>query len=156
MRDLNQAIYERLSGVEILAGGGAQAQASLKSLLAPDALSGRPAVFSGNMSDTGVIYPCITYRANAGVRDPGIGSVYEVDRLVYDFEIWSNSRSVSIVSQIENNMSSLLDERRQIAPPLMIDGYVFMGECFVPLVMMYNREFHAWYGILRYQFVASR
>jgi hypothetical protein len=155
MRDLNQAIYERLSGVEILGGAAAQAQSDLANALAPDGLSGRPAVFLGNMNDTAVVYPCVTFRPNAGVRDHLIGQTDPVDRVTTDFEIWNNARSLSTIVQIEDAMGRLLDERRGVCPPLTTDGYVFMGERIIPLSLAYAKDLRAWYGVLRYQFVVS-
>ena len=145
---LNTAIYQRLTGLDNAAPAAASA---LAALLATDADTGIAAVYYGNKNDNAVVYPCVTYRPNAGPisRIFQDGSGPAVDEPGYDIEIWENTRNSNIIDQIADAVRALLDDRKS-AKALTNGGYCYSFTTLMTCQVLYDQNSNAWFGLLRF------
>ena len=155
---LKTAIYNRLTGVEVLTGWQGTAQTTLAGLLATDPDTGRPAVYAANKNDAPLQYPCVTFRLNAGTIAPefqdGTGGV---DQPIVDVEIWENTRLGNLVSDIQQQLYLLLDDRAGGALLPIANNLMFSLQTFVPLSdSLYDPKLRAWFGLWRLTAVEGR
>ena len=157
------AIYNRLAGVETLAGDAATAQSDLAALLATDPDTSKPCVWQASMSDVKAanktpLYPAITFRQTGGTPDNRFQlATGAVDVVLVDFEIWDNTQSGTRIPNIEDAIQRLLDMRRGIAPvPSLDSGKCWHSQAFTPLQVVYDPNIHARFGLVRYQFLEVR
>ena len=151
---LGRAIYNRLTGVEVLTGSARATQLALAALLG--SVQGKPAVFHGNRSDLpSVPFPCITYRFQAGLDDKLWAGV-SMKRPSVAIEIWDNGRTSNVISDIADLMEQLLNSSLLTAPPLPINAinaneWVFWMDIQTPLNTIYDERVHEWAGTLLYE-----
>jgi hypothetical protein len=167
---LRKAIFGRLTGTETLTGDALTAQQAFIALLASDPdLSivepprKVPCVFISSMSDVKsaggeVLYPCVTFRETGGTPDNRFQQqTGAVGTVLIDFEIWDNTQSGTLISDIEDAMLRLLDMRRGIAPPMSLEsGKLYQSQIFTPLQIVYDKNYHSQVGLVRYQFLEVR
>ena len=169
--ELDTAIYQRLTGIESLTGAAATAQAALIAFLATDPDTGRAAVYNMNLNDAQLtdgsgnkvpVYPCLTFRQSAGMADSTMWNASAIhEKAFYDVEIWSDSRSHLPVKQALENVDRLLDYRfgavNETTNPLTLaNGKVHLSETAITLNSHYDRNLHAWAGLVRYAITLSR
>lgn len=163
---LKVAVFARLTGTELLDGAGLQAQQDLAKLLTWDINTGAPVpgtavadhVFPGNKNDAPLVYPLITFREGPGgmVDQRFSDGAYAVDMPLIDMEIWDNSRSGTLISDIDDAVERLLDRRRGAIPLPLTSGRCFYLTSFTTLASFYDDRLHAWFGLKRYKFVEGR
>lgn len=153
---LTKAIYARLVGTEVLTGQYLTAQQTLAAKLATDPDTSKSAVFKGNMSDF-TVFPCITFRENAGLPDKrfqlgNVQGAFVVDYVTYDFEIWGKSRSGVELSNIDDAFKLLVD-RRYGAPKFSLEtGDVVSSLTITTPTQIYDEKRNAWFLLRRVRF----
>lgn len=163
---LNKAIYRRLTGIETLTGDALAAQTALVALLATDPDTGYAAVYNMNLNDAQLtdgsgnkvpVYPCITFRQSGGRIYPEFQHSGAIERVTYDFEFWNDARSLTTISSIAEYVERLIDFRRGYVTSLPLDsGKVQLINADVPLLTHYDRNLHAWAGLVRYAIIEER
>jgi len=155
---LNVAIFARLSGAESLTGDAATAQSDLATLLTTDPDSGMPiegrvaadGIYQGNKNDAPDGYPMVTFRPSPGGIDERFETGFVVDKPLLDLEIWDNSHSGTLATDIEDAIDRLLDRRRR-APELPLSaGRCFYLKTFVTSGAIYDSQLKAWCLMKRY------
>jgi hypothetical protein len=156
------AIYNRLTGIEVLTGAALAAQTALAALLATDPDTGKPAVSRMNKNLAPVVYPIITFRAAGGIPDrtwsDGSGVV---DHAYYNLEIWSNDTGGNTLTDIEEQVSALLDMRRPACAALPLPApdsshYCWYSEMFVCSEELYDDTINAWFVLIRLKVIEGR
>lgn len=130
--EITTSIYARLSGAEVLTGTHLTAQTELAGLLAEDpdtrvgdvVGTGDPAVHFSNFSTVAPEeegFPLITFRTSGGAPDFRFFDGVAMDFVEIDLEIWDNSQSSTMLTDIALRVMRLLD-RRHGAPLFTLSG----------------------------------
>lgn len=160
---LNKAIRRRLTGEDALTGEGLEAQTRLAQLLAADPLNAAvPMVVYGNFSDDSV-FPSITFRQDGGIpswisRSEELGVVGQPE---YTFEVWSNTRDDTVVSDVLDLLEQLIDDRRGLEvgiPCLTLDAgwFCVAVSTIMEPALRYDEQRNAWFGLVRFQAIEQR
>ena len=173
------AIVARLTGTESLTGNplavkALASQTRLATLLTTDPNTGAAltmtdpitgAVTARQASDcvrwgskgANAVFPEITFRPSAGVPNKTFSDgSFAVDDGAYDFEIWDNSNSGTLMTDIMDCLLDLLD-RRYGAPQLpMVKGISFWVETLVTPVAWYDTQIKSWFLLWRVRVTEGR
>ncbi len=162
---LNAAIFARWTGVEVLSGAGATAQSDLAALLTTDINTGNPiagravadGVYLGNKDDAPDGYPMVTFRASPGTidrrfEDGGLA----VDLPLLDVEIWDNSRSGTLATDIEDAIDRLTDMRRGAPVLPLAQGVCYYLRTFTTSALFYDQSLKAWCLAKRFQIIEGK
>lgn len=161
---LLSAIGDRLDGTETFDtdSPAEAAQSALISLLGKDRdAQGQelsPSVVQG-IFDEEVEMPQVTFRLSGGIPHPLSGTDTAVIHQPFvDIEVWSDSRSGTLLPDICDLVEQLLDDRRGIAPVFSLpDGYhAVTMECMSGPSVLYDSQRNASFALTRYRAIEQR
>ena len=153
------AIASRLNGTEALTGQAQAAQTALVGMLSklPTSAGAKPAVVFGNKTDYPNLAPIITSRPLLGTPDGRFADGQAMDDTIYALELWDNSRSGTLLTDMGEYVEQLLDMRRQIAPPLpLARGVSYWSELSRMGGLLYDEKLNAWSLLLLYRVKEAR
>ncbi len=153
---INQALYARFTGTEVLTGEFRDYQTQMAERLAANPKKdNKPAVVFSSFAET-ALYPCITFRPDAGTNDKRFSVSSSVRHPIYSSEVWSQSKDSSEITDIAELVDRLILSSLG-APPLPVAvGRIHLVETFVELIVLPDIARNAWVGLTRYKFVERR
>lgn len=176
---ISEALFARWTGAENLSGnplaaGALQAQADFAALVTTDPNSGAALTMADPISGAtrprvaadcvrfgskgiSVVYPEVTFRPSGGIPNPILwdGSM-AVDKSYYDIEIWDNSESGTILTDIQDALERMTDRRRGAPRLSMPSGICFWVQTLVVGTAWYDRNIKSWFLVWRLHFIEGK